>query len=56
MAALRRGYMFVLERQIDGDIWLTSDYNSGGHLSRLQAQNIRGYVIVNPQGAKVALQ
>lgn len=49
-AALRPGHMFVLEYQVSGDIWMTADYNSGGHQSRMHAQSIRGYTIVDPNG------
>ena len=55
-AALRPGHMFILERQVAGDIWTVSDYNSGGHLSRLHEQSIRGFTIVDPLAGKVALQ
>lgn len=54
MVAVRSHHVFVLREHIHGMIWMTADYNSGGHLSRLHAQSIAGYVIVNPHGGKVA--
>ena len=50
MAAVRRHHVFVLERPISGDVWLTYDANSGGHATRLHARSIVGYTIVNPTG------
>lgn len=52
--ALRSGHMFVLRRHVQGDTWLTADYNSGRHLSRLQEQSIRGYTIVSPTHSRTA--
>lgn len=48
MAAVRRHHVFILKHHIEGDVWMTADYNSGGRRSRLHAQSIRGFVIVNP--------
>ena len=50
MAAARRGHVFVLESHVGGDLWLVTDHNSGGHLSRLHVRSIRGFTIVNPAG------
>src|ERR1700721_4187666 len=47
MAAVRRHHVFVLERAISGDVWLTYDANSGGHATRLHARSIVGYTIAN---------
>lgn len=52
--AVRQHHVFVLRSHIEGDIWMTADYNSGGHKSRLHAQSIRGYVIVSPSRQHVA--
>lgn len=54
MAAVRPHHVFVLRSHVRGDIWLTADYNSGGHRSRLQEQSISHYTIVNPHGAQYA--
>lgn len=52
--AVRRHHVFVLKYHIEGDVWMTADYNSGGRKSRLHAQSIRGYTIVNPQARNFA--
>ena len=49
MAAARRGHVFVLESHVGGDLWLVTDHNSGGGLSRLHVRSISGYVIVDPR-------
>ena len=49
MAAVRRHHVFVLEQQIEGDIWLAFDANSGRHMTRVHARSIAGYTIVNPK-------
>lgn len=55
MAAVRRGHVFVLKRQLKGDLWEVVDHNSGGRKSRRHARSIRGYVIVDPSaGLKYA--
>ena len=51
MVAARRGHVFVLERQIEGDVWMAYDGNSGGHATRIHARSLRGYAIVNPHSA-----
>ena len=51
MAAARRGHVFVLESHVGGDLWLVTDHNSGGGLSRLHVRSISGYVIVDPRGS-----
>jgi hypothetical protein len=51
MAAVRRHHVFVLERHLEGDVWIVHDSNSGGHATRLHARSIAGYVIVNPFAA-----
>lgn len=48
MVAVRSHHVFVLKQQIEGNIWLAIDHNSGGHMSRLHAVSINGYKIVNP--------
>lgn len=49
MAAARPGHVFVLLRQVAGDMWLVHDGNSGRHLTREHVRSIRGYRIVNPR-------
>ena len=44
--AVRQHHVFVLKEHIDGYVWMAIDYNSGGHLSRVHPQSIRGYRIV----------
>lgn len=46
--AVRSHHVFVLREHVSGSIWMTADYNSGGHRSRLHAQSIAGYTIVRP--------
>lgn len=48
MAAVRSHHVFVLREHLHGSVWLTADYNSGHHLSRLHPRSIAGYAIVNP--------
>lgn len=52
--AVRKHHVFVLKSHVGGDVWLTADFNSGGRLSRLHEQSIRGYVIVSPTRSRVA--
>lgn len=47
--AVRRHHVFVLERHVEGNLWLVTDHNSGGHRSRLHVRSIAGYTIVNPR-------
>lgn len=51
MVAARRGHVFVLEQHLGGDVWMAYDANSGGHATRIHARSLRGYAVVNPQGA-----
>jgi len=51
MVAARRGHVFVLERQIEGDTWMAYDANSGGRATRIHARSLRGYTVVNPHAA-----
>jgi hypothetical protein len=51
MVAARRGHVFVLERHVEGDMWMAYDANSGGHATRIHARSLRGYTVVNPRGA-----
>ncbi|WP_439398523.1 hypothetical protein ACRQ5Q_14600 [Bradyrhizobium sp. PMVTL-01] len=53
MVAARPGHVFVLLRQIAGDLWLTHDGNSGRHMTREHVRSIRGYRIVNPRGGSL---
>jgi len=49
MVAARRGHVFVLERHVEGDMWMAYDANSGGHATRIHARSLRGYTVVNPR-------
>ncbi len=51
MAAARRGHVMVLVRQIEGNIWLVHDSNSGGGRTRLHTRSIAGFTVVDPSGA-----
>ena len=51
MVAARRGHVFVLEQQVEGEVWMAYDANSGGHAARIHARSLRGYAIVNPHAA-----
>ena len=51
MVAARRGHVFVLEQQVEGDTWMAYDANSGGHATRIHARSLRGYTVVNPHAA-----
>lgn len=44
-------HVYVLEYQVSGSQWMTSDFNSGGHMSRRQVQDVSRVTIVNPHGA-----
>lgn len=52
MVAVRRHHVFVLEAQLDGDVWQVYDANSGRRATRRHARSIRGYAIVNPLAAR----
>ncbi len=47
--AVRRSHVFVLKQHVQGKLWLSADYNSGKHKSRLHVRSIAGYVIVDPR-------
>jgi hypothetical protein len=51
MVAARRGHVFVLEQQVEGDVWMAYDANSGGRATRIHARSLRGYTVVNPRAA-----
>jgi hypothetical protein len=51
MVAVRRGHVFVLKQQIEGNTWLVFDANSGGRATRMHERSIAGYTIVNPSAA-----
>ncbi len=54
MAAARRGHVMVLISHVSGNEWLVHDGNSGGGKTRRHVRSIRGYVVVDPYGGKVA--
>jgi hypothetical protein len=49
MVAVRTHHVFVLESQVEGDVWICYDANSGGHRTRIHQRSIAGYRIVNPR-------
>jgi len=54
MVAARNHHVMVLIGHVDGSQWLAHDGNSGGGLTRDHVVSIRGYVIVDPHGARSA--
>lgn len=56
MAAARSGHVFVLLSHVEGSEWLVHDGNSGGGKTRVHVRSLRGYVIVNPHGSRVAMR
>lgn len=48
MAAVRSGHVMILQQQVQGNIWMVHDGNSGGHVTREHAISIAGYTIVDP--------
>lgn len=56
MAAARRGHVMVLISHVEGSNWLVHDGNSGGGKTRRHVRSIKGYVIVDPSGYRVAMQ
>lgn len=54
MAAARNHHVMVLISHVGGSDWLVHDGNSGGGLTRNHVVSIRGYAIVDPQGARSA--
>lgn len=47
--AVRAHHVMGLERQVRDDVWVVYDANSGGHMTRVHARSIRGFVIVQPR-------
>ena len=54
MAAVRNHHVMVLISHAGGSNWLVHDGNSGGGLTRDHVRSISGYVIVDPQGSRMA--
>ena len=54
MAAARNHHVMILLSYIGGSNWLVHDGNSGRGLTREHVRSISGYVIVNPNGSRVA--
>ena len=54
MAAVRNHHVMVLISHAGGRNWLVHDGNSGGGLTRDHVRSISGYVIVDPQGSRLA--
>ena len=54
MVAVRSHHVMVLISHAGGNDWLVHDGNSGGGLTRRHVQSIRGHVIVDPRGSRLA--
>lgn len=54
MAAARNGHVMVIIAHVSGDEYLVHDGNSGGGLTREHVRSIKGYVVVDPNGSRVA--
>jgi hypothetical protein len=54
MAAVRNHHVMVLMSHSDSSNWLVHDGNSGGGLTRDHVRSISGYIIVDPQGSRLA--
>ena len=54
MVAARNHHVMVLMSHVDGGNWLVHDGNSGGGRTREHVRSIRGYVIVDPHGSRMA--
>lgn len=54
MVAARRGHVFYILDYLGGGNALVYDPNSGGRKTRVHVRSIKGYVVVNPHGSKVA--
>ena len=54
MAAVRNHHVMVLISHAGGSNWLVHDGNSGGGLTREHVRSVSGYVIVDPQGSRLA--
>lgn len=54
MVAARAHHVMVLMSHVSGSKWLVHDGNSGGGLTRNHVVSIKGYVIVDPHGARSA--
>ena len=54
MAAVRNHHVMILISHAGGRDWLVHDGNSGGGLTRDHVRSISGYVIVDPQSARLA--
>jgi hypothetical protein len=53
-AAVRNHHVMVLMSYVSGSDWLVHDGNSGGGLTRNHVRSINGYIIVDPQGSRLA--
>jgi hypothetical protein len=54
LATHGRSIQMVLISHAGGSNWLVHDGNSGGGLTRDHVRSISGYVIVDPQGSRLA--
>lgn len=54
MAAARSHHVMILMSHVSGWDWLVHDGNGGGHRTWEHVRSIRGYVIVDPHGSRMA--
>ena len=55
MVAARRGHVFQILSMIDANTAMAYDPNSGGGKTRIHERSLRGYTVVDPHGARLAL-
>ena len=56
MVAARSGHTFLIQDMIDANTALAWDPNSGRGKTRIHERSLRGYVIVNPNGSRMAMK
>lgn len=56
MAAARSGHVMILISHVGGRDWLVHDGNGGKHKTWEHVRSIAGYVIVDPNGNRMALR
>lgn len=56
MVAARRGHVFYIVSYLGDGNALAYDPNSGGRKTRIHVRSLAGYRVVDPHGARVALQ
>ncbi len=56
MVAARHGHVMYIESMDANGNAVVYDPNSGGHQTRVHTRSLRGYTVVNPHGARLALR